>query len=133
MDNLIHSNFIKSSNLIFGTVGLGIINMFFSSDILNNGRNIAVAVITLMLMAGLGFLVRQGKDWVKYLLLVLTIGGVLGIPVFINNIIEKPVVGIINILQTIMQVWAVVLLFKVPKTAGTTLADESSTERLSEN
>lgn len=128
MDHLIHPNFIKSSNLIFGTVVLGIINMFFSSDILNNGKNIAVAVITLMLIAGLGLLVRQGKNWVKYLLLVLTVVGVIGIPIFINNIIEKPVVGIINFVQTIMQVWATVLLFKVPKRTTSDFINENSAE-----
>ena len=115
MEKQIHRNYIKSSNLIFGTVGLGLINFFFSSDVLNTGQNIAIAILTLIIIAGIGFLVRQGKAWVKYLLLVFTILGLIGIPFIINNITQKPVVGLINIAQTIMQIWAMVLLFMVPK------------------
>ncbi len=115
MDKQIHPNYIKSSNLIFGTVGLGLINFFFSSDLLNTGQNIATAILTLVIIAGIGYLVRQGKDWVKYLLLVLMVFGLIGIPFIINNIVQKPMVGIVNIAQTIMQLGATVLLFKVPK------------------
>jgi uncharacterized membrane protein len=115
MDKKIHPNYTKSSNLIFGTVGLGLINFFFSSDLLNTGQNIATAILTLVIIAGIGFLVRRGKAWVKYLLLVFTVLGLIGIPFIINNITQRPVVGLINIVQTIMQIWAMVILFKVPK------------------
>lgn len=115
MDKQIHPNYIKSSNLIFGTVGLGLINFFFSSDLLNTGQNIATAILTLVIIAGIGYLVRQGKGWVKYLLLVFMVFGLIGIPFIINNIVQKPMVGIVNIAQTIMQLGATVLLFKVPK------------------
>jgi len=115
MDKQIHPNYIKSSNLIFGTVGIGLINFFFSSDLLNTGQNIVTAILTLVIISGIGFLVRQGKNWVKYLLLVSMVFGLIGIPFIINNIIQRPVVGIVNITQTIMQLCATVLLFKVPK------------------
>ena len=115
MEKPIHANYIKSSNLIFGTVGLGIINFFFSTELLNTGQNIATAVVTLAIIAGIGFLVRQGKNWVKYFLLVLTLFGLIGMPFIINNINERSVVGLVNIAQTILQIWAMVLLFKVPK------------------
>jgi len=115
MDKQIHPNYIKSSNLIFGTVGFGLINFFFASELLSTGQNIATAILTLVFIAGLGFLVRQGKDWVKYLLLVFLVFGLIGVPLIINNIVQRPVIGIINIVQTIMQLWATVLLFKFPK------------------
>ena len=124
MDKQIHPNYIKSSNLIFGTVGLGLINFFFSSDFLNTGQNIATAIFILVIIAGIGFLVRQGKAWVKYLLLVFTVFGLIGIPFIINNITQTPVVGLINIAQTIMQIWAMVILFKVPKKADDKMNNE---------
>ena len=124
MDKQIHPNYINSSNLIFGSVGLGLINFFFSSDVLNTGQNIATAILTLVIIAGIGFLVRQGKDWVKYLLLVFTVLGLISIPFIINTISQGPVVGLINIAQTIMQIWAMVLLFKVPKKAEDKTNDE---------
>ncbi len=115
MEKQIHENYIKSSNLIFITAGLGLINFFFASDLLSNGFNITVAVFTIAFIIGIGFLVRQGYNWVKIFLLVITLLGLIGIPFTLQNLTEKPVVGIINIIQTILQIWAVVLLFKVPK------------------
>jgi membrane-bound ClpP family serine protease len=115
MEKQIHENFIKSSNLIFITAGLGLINFFFASDLLSNGFNITVAVFSIAFIIGIGFLVRQGYNWMKIFLLVITLLGLVGIPFTLKNLTEKPVVGIINIIQTILQIWAVVLLFKVPK------------------
>jgi hypothetical protein len=115
MDKQIHQNFIKSSNLIFGTVGLGLINFLFVSELLTNTQNIITAILTLMIIAGIGYLVRKGRNWIKFVLLVFMILGLIGVPFTINNIVQRPVVGLINIAQTIMQLWATVLLFKVPK------------------
>lgn len=115
MGKQIHQNFIKSSNLIFITAGLGLINFFFARDLLSNGLNITIAVFTIAFIIGIGFLVRQGYNWVKIFLLIITILGLIGIPVTLKNLTEKPVVGIINVVQTILQIWSVVLLFKVPK------------------
>jgi hypothetical protein len=129
LDQQIHSNFIKSSNLIFGTAGLGLLNFFFTSDTLNSGKNIAIAIFTLLFIAVLGFLVRQGKNWVKYLLLILTVLGLFGIPVIIINIIsEKLIAGVITIAQTIMQIWAVILLFKMPRATNNKIVDNKSVE-----
>lgn len=117
MDKQIHPNYIKSSNLFHTTAGLGLINSFFASELLNTGQNNATAILTLLIISGIGFLIPQGKNWVKYLLLVFILLGLTGVPFMINNIIQRPIVGAINILQLIMQVWAMVLLFKIPKEA----------------
>lgn len=111
----LHPNYIKSSNLIFGTVGLGVINLFLSSDILNSGKNIAIAVLTLIIIIGLGYIVRLGKSWIKYLLLVFTILGLISIPATINKLSQSYILGIINIAQTLMQAFAVFILFRIPK------------------
>jgi hypothetical protein len=41
--------------------------------------------------------------------------GLIGIPTWIKNLSEMPILGIINILQIILQFWALILVFKVPK------------------
>jgi hypothetical protein len=116
MKKQIHPNYIKSSNLIFGAVGLGLINFFFVGDLLNTGQNIAIAILTLVIIAGIGFLVRQGKDWVKSLLVVFMLFGAVCIPFMIITIVQTPVFMLVNIAQTILQLWATILLFKIPKT-----------------
>jgi len=113
VEKQIHQNFIKSSNLIFITAGLGLINFFFSPEFLSNGFNITIAIFTFAFIVVIGFLVRQGYNWVKIFLLVLTILGLIGISFTLKNLTEKPIVGIINITQTILQIWAVILLFKI--------------------
>lgn len=115
MQKQIHPNYIKSSDLIFITAVLGIINFFFSPKILSSGFAIIVAIFTLLFIAGLGVLVKQGFSWVKYLLLALLLFGLLGIPFIIKNMTTNPIVGIVNIIQTVLQIWALVLLFKIRK------------------
>ena len=115
MQKNIHPNYIKSSYLIFSTVGLGLISLLFSSVLLNTGQNITISMLTLLNVTLISFLVSQGKVWVKYLLVVLAVVGLLGILSIINNFSSKPVIGIINIADVIIQIWAIILLFTVPK------------------
>ena len=76
---------------------------------------IFIALISLAFVFGIGYLVSKGTEWIKYVLLVILILGLLGFPIVIANLKNEPVVGIINIVQTILQIWALVLLFKIPK------------------
>ncbi len=117
MEKKVHGNFIKSSNFIFITFGLGLVNLFMTRDELVTGTHKAIAITTMLFILGLGYLVRQGFDWVKYLLLVLTILGLISIPVTLMNLGQRPIVGLINVAQTVLQVWAMIILFKIPKTA----------------
>jgi len=110
--------YIKSSNLIFGIFGLGLINLYYERHLLTDVKNIAIAVLALLFILATGFIVRIGQNWVKYLLLVLTVVGLIGVPVVLNNIVENPMSGIINVAQTILQIWALILLFRIPKTSN---------------
>lgn len=123
MKEQLHSNFIKSSNLIFATVGMGIINFFFSGVTLSNGANIVTAIFTLLFICGVGIIVRQGYAWVKYLLLVLTTLGLILIAFIPGNPTQNSVVTVVNIAQTVLQVWATILLFRVPKITESRLVE----------
>jgi asparagine N-glycosylation enzyme membrane subunit Stt3 len=109
-----HSNYIKASNLMFGTVALSLINFLVFPDYLSSTKNIIVSLVSLAFVVGISFLVRQGIDWLKYLLLVLFIIGCIGLPFTITNFSERPLLSMIGILQTVLQLWAIVLLFKIP-------------------
>lgn len=114
-ETIIHPNHKKAANVIYLSAGLGIINAIFSSEIFNNSFAIIVAVLTLGIIIGIGYLVSKGYDWIKYFLLAIMIFGLIGVPIIIMNILNNPIVGIINIVQTALQIYAIVLLFKVPK------------------
>jgi len=116
MTKKVHENFIKSSNLIFISAALGLINVFLTKGELGSTKLIASAILTLLFVGGLGYIVRQGYAWIKYLLLVLMIFGLIGIVgLIIMNFEKQPLTSIVNIIQTILQTWATVLLFIIPK------------------
>jgi membrane-bound ClpP family serine protease len=123
MEKKVHKNFTKSSNLIFITVGLGVINLLLpNTEIMAGGKPIVIG--TMLFILGLGYLVRQGFDWVKYLLLILTVLGLISVPVTITHLGQRPIVGLINVAQTVLQVWATITLFRIPKTADTKLIEK---------
>src|SRR5690606_918831 len=112
---IIHPNPKKAANLIYLSAGLGIINVILNPAIFNNSFGIKVAILTLGMLIGIGYLVSKGDDWIKYVLLVFMILGLIGIPTIIMNILLNPIVGIINVVQAALQIYSIVLLFKVPK------------------
>lgn len=115
MEKTVHPNYIKSSELAFISAGLGIINLSLSPVVFSNSIAIITAILTLIFVFGLAYLIRFGFSWVKYLLLALFIIGIFGIPIIIKNLYENPIVGIINLVQTVLQIGSIVLLFKIPK------------------
>lgn len=110
-----HPNHKKSADLIYLSGALGIGNLIWTYQILDSGMKIFIALISLAFVFGIGYLVSKGTEWIKYVLLVILILGLLGFPFIIANIQNKPIFGIINIVQTVLQICALVLLFKIPK------------------
>lgn len=110
-----HQNHQKSADLIYISGVLGIGNIIWIYETLDTGFKIFIALISLAFVFGIGYLVSKGTEWIKYVLLVILILGLLGFPFVITNLKNEPVVGIINIIQTILQIWSLVLLFKIPK------------------
>ncbi|ASK30257.1 hypothetical protein CEY12_09075 [Chryseobacterium sp. T16E-39] len=112
----IHANHIKAANLIYLSGALGVANVIWNYETINSGLAIFIAIITISFIFGIGYLAGKGTEWIKYLLMILLILGVVGFPSILITLKIDPVLGIINIIQTILQIWAAVLLFKVPKT-----------------
>jgi len=111
----VHANYKKAANLIYVSAALGLINVILSPEHVN-AFGIIVAIFSLGLLVGIGFLVSTGNEWIKYVWLGLIVLGLLAIPYMLLNIVNKPVVGIINIIQTILQIYSLVLLFKISRT-----------------
>lgn len=100
---------------MFLTVGLGIINLTLIPGIFVLPEQIITALLTLLFLTGISLAIRKGIKWIKYLLLVLIILGLTSIPFMIKNLGKNTAIGVINIIQTVFQFWALVLLFKIPK------------------
>lgn len=109
----LNPNFIKSSNLIFISAGLGIINFLLSPDILSSKSTIIVSIITILLILIVALLIRLGISWIKYLLLILIIFGLNSLPLLIKEEFSShPLNAIMTILQSVAQIYATILLFQ---------------------
>lgn len=111
---IIHPNYKRSAELIYLTGALGIGNLIWHYETLDSGIKIFIALVSLAFMFGIGYLISRGNEWIQYVLLVLFALGLIGIIFIIANLAKDPVTGVINIVQTLLQIWALVLLFKVP-------------------
>lgn len=114
-ESQIHPNYKKAADLIYLSGALGIGNVIWMYDTLDNGLKIFTALISVGFVFGIGYLISKGTEWIKFLLAVILFLGILGIPFVIQDLENNTVVGIINILQTVLQIWALILLFKIPK------------------
>jgi hypothetical protein len=110
-----HRNYLISSNLIFASAVLGIISFFLIYLLANDSKNIMNGIFSILFIVGLGLLVRIGKKWVKFLLLALTIFGLFLMTSIADTLAHNLYGGIIAILQTVLQIVAVILLFLIPK------------------
>jgi hypothetical protein len=105
-------NYIKSSNLIFISAVLGAINLLLLPGLLLSKAAIIVGLFTLFFLIALGIMIRLGISWIKYLLLILVLLGLTSLPLIIRNFLTRPLNGTFTIVQSIIQIYAVVLLFQ---------------------
>lgn len=67
-------NFIKSSNLLFMTGGLIIISSIITRVFIpHEANNLLIIIVNLLLIGSVGLIIRQAKNWTKYLPLPLLI------------------------------------------------------------
>lgn len=110
----IHPNHIKAGYLIYlsGAIGLGI--FIWQFDQLSNPIFNIFPFIIICIIFAMGYLIKRGTDWLKYLLLIFVILGTLGMPIVLMNIMSDPILSVANIIQGILQIWAVILMFMIP-------------------
>lgn len=115
MENQIHNNYIKASELIFISIGLGVVNIFLSPAVLTNSFSVFVAILIFLFMLGNTAFIRQGYRWAKILYIVLFVLGLFfDVPSILKILVENPIVGIINLTQIVLQTWALILLIQIP-------------------
>lgn len=111
----IHANHIKAGYMVYlsGAIGIGI--FIWKFDQLPNIALNIIPFIFLCIIFAMGYLIKRGTDWLKYILLGFVVIGTLGMPIVLMNIMKDPILAIANSIQGILQIWAVILLFKIPE------------------
>lgn len=116
MNNYLHPNYNKAAKLLFLSGGISILNALFTSDITSvyshESSTVMLASAVIFVFA---WYVRRGHGWLKYVLLALILVGLFFIQSTVDEVKQNPVGGMVDIATSIMQVWAVVLLFMIPK------------------
>ena len=112
---ILHPNYTKAANLIYlsGAVGIGC--LIWTYEQLDSELAIFISAVVLASVFGVGYMIGKGNEVAKFVFIILFILGLAGIPTLITHLSANPVLGIMNILQFILQTWAIVLLLKIPK------------------
>ena len=110
----VHQNYIESSNLMSISIGLGFVNLLFTPEAFSSAFAIFITVFTFLFLIGLATLTRKGISWIKHVFLVMMILGSFSIYFIVKNLEQNPIVGTINIIQTVLQAYSLYLLYKIP-------------------
>lgn len=110
----VHRDYIIASNLIFASAALGSVNFLIASATTSN-FSVVTGILSLLFVAGLGIFARAGITWLKYVMLVFSLIGLFALPFLILYAYNgQAITALTTLFQSIIQVIAVVFLFKAP-------------------
>ena len=111
----VHPNYLIAARLISISLLLGILNSIFSNKV-ELIEEYIVIIFTVLFVLVIAYLVRKGINFMKYILLFLFIVGTFFSIPFLPLLIElKPIDGFVYIIQSILQLVAIIFLFLIPK------------------
>jgi hypothetical protein len=119
--NNLHYNIRRSSDAYFLSVFLGIISIFFTFDSLNVlpysfSIKIGIVVCAFGIQIIIAWLIRLGSSWIRYpLFFFAIIGFSLGGLGLVNAFLANFWIGLLGLIQLILQIYGAVILFH-PKT-----------------
>ena len=110
----IHPNHIKAGYMIYASGAIGLAIFIWKFDQMPHPAVNIIPFLALCIIFAMGYLVKRGTDWLKYVLLLFVIVGTMGMPIVLMNIMKDPILAIANSIQGILQIWAVILMFMIP-------------------
>jgi hypothetical protein len=111
MEKLIHPNAVKSANLLRLSILIYLISYWFSRNS-NSIFDAEAMLLTIVILLVSAYLVRRGYSWVRWMLLVLLIPGIV-LAIIAIPFLFKPglIYGYVAVIQGIIQAIAVIILF----------------------
>lgn len=110
----VHSYYKKVSGIFYLCGALGIASMIWTYEQFNTPMGIFIGAAVIAFTFGLGYLAGKGNELVKYFIIISFALGCFALPSIFTTLKTDPVLGMINIVQTLLQIWAIVLLLKIP-------------------
>jgi len=105
-------------NLLYGTLGIGMLRVFWENPVQQTnklvvGFSVFITIFVFAFMVLLIFKIGKGRNWARVTFLILFVIGIpLSVPVLLLTFSKNPFFGIINIIQILLQLAAMVLLFQ---------------------
>ncbi|MNK00074.1 hypothetical protein D3C87_178550 [compost metagenome] len=100
-----------ASNIIFASAILGMLNFYIGISI-DNEFSVFGAVVSIAVTFIFGLMARTETTWLKYVLLIFSVFGLFAIPF---TAMIYPTIALINFGKIILNVIAIVFLFKAPE------------------
>lgn len=108
----------NAAKLLYLTIGIGVVNsilMEFTTEYqsYSDPKTLTILIISLGLMGFFAFMINIGKKWARNTFLVLFGLGFLMFPFTIAHYFSlNPMIGLLSLTQTGLQIFALILLFK---------------------
>ena len=106
-----------ASYMIYLSIIIGIINSVLyetlgNQEMLSNPKSLIVGIVVFLIIGVIGFQIGRGKNWARIVLLILTVIGIVGLPaIIVDDFLLHPAIGILSIVQTLIQLYVVIILF----------------------
>jgi len=100
----------KAANIIYLSAAVGLLIAILTPESFSNGFGIIKEVFYFGIILSIGYIVSNGNASIKYVLLILAL---IGTPFVLFNIVNNLTLGIIILTQAILQIYAIILLFRV--------------------
>lgn len=110
----LHPNYNKAANLMYISGAAGVITMTLTPNILQDGQAIFTGLTAVAFIFVLGFLVSKGFNSIKYGLLIMLLLSLLGMPLILIELFKNPLLGLVSLVQTSIQLAAMIYLFVIP-------------------
>ncbi|WP_291134385.1 hypothetical protein [Flavobacterium sp. UBA7663] len=102
----------KAINLLIVSIIIGIINFFIANFDTIDLTKIATVILTFLFMSVFVYLINARKKWARTVFLILFLLGSLMFPFTVATLFEQnPIAAIISVVLTIIQIFALVLLY----------------------
>ena len=111
----IHPNHKMGATLMYVCAGLSLVNMLTTYNNRFFDGFIVTKILAVAFLAGLGLLISRGIGQVKYILIVTQLFWIFVMLPILLLIKIYPLLVAINLIQRALQIYVMILLFKVPK------------------
>jgi uncharacterized membrane protein len=113
----IPSTFNKAAKIIYASLGVGVVKsvlygILTDTSILDDFNVLIATILILAFIFLLGHQIGEAKNWARITFSIMVVLGTLYIPnLIIQELNSVPILGILTIIQTGLQLYAVYILF----------------------